>query len=187
MKTLPIKDIHVYELLHVYFNFNKLKDRNNSSIMNVFVSKPEIKHFNNKINITLYVFNKRKTSLSKNFINYKNLINLYNKYLNESYRKKVKYSIKLLINFMNKQIKYKPVNFKFINILNLHINKNVVNKLIYLFNKIILINKKYLLYKSHGKKINNLISRLELNTLLYLDLIKALKNKFFSKNKINVL
>ena len=58
MKTLPLKDIFVYKIFDTYFNLNKLKKHDNLSMGRVFIGKPEVKHFNNKIHITLYTFNK---------------------------------------------------------------------------------------------------------------------------------
>jgi hypothetical protein len=58
IKTLPIKDIFVYKIFDTYFNLDKLKKHDNLSMSRVFIGKPEVKHFNNKINITLYIFNK---------------------------------------------------------------------------------------------------------------------------------
>jgi hypothetical protein len=48
----------VYKLFDIYFNFNKLKKYDGLSMNKIFVGKPEVKYFNNKIYITLYVFNK---------------------------------------------------------------------------------------------------------------------------------
>jgi hypothetical protein len=58
IKTLPIKDIFVYKIFDTYFNLDKLKKHDNLSMSRVFIGKPEVKNFNNKINITLYIFNK---------------------------------------------------------------------------------------------------------------------------------
>jgi hypothetical protein len=58
IKTLLIKDIFVYKIFDTYFNLDKLKKHDNLSMSRVFIGKPEVKHFNNKINITLYIFNK---------------------------------------------------------------------------------------------------------------------------------
>jgi len=60
-KTLPLKDILIYKLFDVYFNLNKLKKYGGLFMDKIFVGKPEIKHFNNKIYITLYIFNKWMT------------------------------------------------------------------------------------------------------------------------------
>ena len=58
MKTLPFKDKLICRLFDTYFNLNKSKRYDNLSLGKVFVSKSEVKHFNNKIYITLYIFNK---------------------------------------------------------------------------------------------------------------------------------
>lgn len=57
-KTLPFKDKLIYRLFDTYFNINKSKKYDNLSVGKIFVGKPEVKHFNNKIYITLYIFNK---------------------------------------------------------------------------------------------------------------------------------
>lgn len=65
IKTLPLRDILIYKLFDIYFNLNKLKKYSSLSMDKIFVGKPEIKHFNNKIYITLYVFNKWMTHFYK--------------------------------------------------------------------------------------------------------------------------
>jgi hypothetical protein len=58
VKALPFKDKLIYKLFYTYFNINKSKKYDNLSMGKIFIGKPEIKHFNNKIYITLYIFNK---------------------------------------------------------------------------------------------------------------------------------
>lgn len=60
VKTLSLKDKIIYNLFNAYFNINKLNyyTYNSLSMNKVFISKPEIKHFNNKINITICIYNK---------------------------------------------------------------------------------------------------------------------------------
>jgi Mitochondrial ribosomal protein (VAR1) len=60
VKTLPLKDRIIYKLFYAYFNINKLNHYayNNLSMGKVFISNPEVKHFNNKLNITIYAYNK---------------------------------------------------------------------------------------------------------------------------------
>ena len=58
VKTLPFKDKFMYKLFDIYLNLNKSKKYDNLSLGKIFVGKPEIKHFSNKIYITLYIFNK---------------------------------------------------------------------------------------------------------------------------------
>ncbi len=65
IKTLPLRDILIYKLFDIYFNLNKLKKYSSLSMDKIFVGKPEIKHFNNKIYINLYVFNKWITHFYK--------------------------------------------------------------------------------------------------------------------------
>lgn len=60
IKTLPLKDRMIYRLLDGYFNINKLDNFSYSSLFmgKVFISNPEIKHFNNKISITICIYNR---------------------------------------------------------------------------------------------------------------------------------
>src|SRR5215470_16349941 len=58
VKTLFMKDTLIYRVFDVYFNLSKLKKFNGLSMGKIFVGKPEVKHFNNKLHITLYIFNK---------------------------------------------------------------------------------------------------------------------------------
>jgi len=48
----------IYRVFDTYFNLSKSKEFNALSMGKTFVGKPEIKHFNNKLHITLYIFNK---------------------------------------------------------------------------------------------------------------------------------
>ena len=57
-KLLPIKDKLIYKMFDTYFNLNKSKEHDGLSMGKIFVGKPEVKHFNNKIYINLYIFNK---------------------------------------------------------------------------------------------------------------------------------
>jgi len=45
-------------MFDIYFNLSKLKEFNSLSMSKIFIGKPEIKHFNYKVHITLYIFNK---------------------------------------------------------------------------------------------------------------------------------
>jgi hypothetical protein len=58
VKTLFVKDMLIYRAFDTYFNISKSKEFNALSMGKIFVGKPEIKHFNNKLHITLYIFNK---------------------------------------------------------------------------------------------------------------------------------
>jgi hypothetical protein len=58
VKFLPYKDKLVHRLLFTYFNIDGLKIHDGLSMDKIFVGKPEVKHFSNKIYITLYIFNK---------------------------------------------------------------------------------------------------------------------------------
>jgi hypothetical protein len=58
VKTLLLKDTLIYKVFDIYFNLYKLKNYDNLSMGKIFVGRPEVKHFNNKIGITLYIFDK---------------------------------------------------------------------------------------------------------------------------------
>ena len=58
INILPLKDKIVYRLFDVYFNFLRNYKYNSLSMNKIFVGRPEIKHFSNKINITIYIYNK---------------------------------------------------------------------------------------------------------------------------------
>lgn len=82
VKTLPIASNLVKQLTHSYFSLDPLLDGKKSklrqkrlkrlSLNNIFVSQPEMKHTNDKVTVTVYVYNK-----NKKFFQY-NLKNLYN-------------------------------------------------------------------------------------------------------------
>jgi hypothetical protein len=48
----------IYRVFDTYFNIGKSKEFDALSMGKIFVGKPEVKHFNNKLHITLYIFNK---------------------------------------------------------------------------------------------------------------------------------
>lgn len=60
IKILPLKDRIIYKIFNTYFNLNKLNyyKNNNLFMAKIFISNPEIKHFNNKVNVTLYIYNR---------------------------------------------------------------------------------------------------------------------------------
>ena len=58
VKTLPLKDKFMYKVFDTYFNFNGFEQHCSLSMGKIFIGKPEVKHFNNKTHITLYIFNK---------------------------------------------------------------------------------------------------------------------------------
>ena len=64
--------MQIYKLLNTYFNYYKLK---NFSLSKIFIGNPEIKHFNNKINVTLYIYNRQVLYLNKCFLIYTKFAN----------------------------------------------------------------------------------------------------------------
>jgi hypothetical protein len=75
IKNLPIYDLNINELIRGYFNMylsskilkNKYISRKNrrKSFNKIFISRPEIKHTNSKVIITLYAYNREKFALQK--------------------------------------------------------------------------------------------------------------------------
>ena len=84
-KTLPIVDNTVNKLIKSYFNLNPLSNNKKSSrvqvrfkrlsLNRILVSRAEMKHTNNKVIITVYLYNK-----NKKFFLYK-LKNLYKTFI----------------------------------------------------------------------------------------------------------
>lgn len=79
-KTLPIADNVVNSLLKDYFNIDTLINGKKSSILTILAkrksldkiiaSKAEIKHTNDKINLTVYIYNRHKLTLLNNIYNF---------------------------------------------------------------------------------------------------------------------
>ena len=78
LKNIYIKDSIIQKLLKSYFNIKKITFLNKKfSITTVFIGKQYISHINNKINITLCVYNKEKIYFKKFIYNlYKKTINV---------------------------------------------------------------------------------------------------------------
>jgi hypothetical protein len=150
--SIFLYNIDIYTILYSYFNYTNTKSNNKSEMYyekyytsRLYISNPEIKQSNNKINITVYLYNRNIIYL------YNNLI-LYNKLL---------YKLNMLINKYNKHTNinniYKHIIYKYefikLNIV-LFKNKfsvknllNISNILSNLYNKKVelnLINLKYL-------------------------------------------
>ena len=58
IKILPLKDRIIYKIFNTYFNLNKLNSYKNNNLFMAKIFNPEIKHFNNKVNVTLYIYNR---------------------------------------------------------------------------------------------------------------------------------
>ena len=81
IKYLPIKDSILFNIIKSYFNLynykwqKKINKKNipirfrRLSILNIFVSKTEIKHTNSKVIITVYIFNRQKKYLTNKLNN----------------------------------------------------------------------------------------------------------------------
>lgn len=167
IKALCIKDTQLYRLFNTYFNCRfKI---NNLYLSKIFISKPEVKHFNNKINITLFIYNRQVIYLLKNFLIYKRSINK-----------------------LNKLIKYKLESFKYEyfylrskkEVISLFLNKNKMPKIIkILINKLLILKCIHkILYEIKPKilKLNKKFNNYKFILYLYKKYIN--KNKMYYKN-----
>jgi len=203
-KILPINDLYIYKLFNSYFNANRLKIYKNFSILNIYISKPDIKHYSNKINITLFVYNKQIVYLLRDFLIYKKILNKLDKLvINKWFNIKIKYLSKYFLFILNfysfKKVlyKYKYINTYITN--NMHIKKRyLINKLFNLYhgnNNIIytyinnIINRLfiYILCKSEFLMLNILLNKYKFNIKNLLN-IKSLLNKLYNKNiELNIV
>lgn len=104
IKNLPIYHSILVNFLESYFNlFFKIKRKRSRrmilrskrfSVRRIFFSKPEIKHTNDKINITIHVYNEQKRFLLfklvqiLNSLNYPISLNNFNRFLKKKYTNK---------------------------------------------------------------------------------------------------
>lgn len=92
VKTLPSLDINIYNLIKSYFNFYILKYNNitrtrgwrvrrkKSSIQRLIASKPSIKHTNDKINVTVYTYDKSSPNYIEKIADMSTIDQLNNQY-----------------------------------------------------------------------------------------------------------
>ena len=203
-----IKDKLTNILLNSYFNskptnIRKIFNRSLFSLNKIFVGKSEIRHYTNKVSITVYTLNKTNQYLLKELLPINNIF--YNKWVFKNLRFNLKSKIKNL-NFTNlfsnynvnnsiiNSKKFKIFNFVHLMIKNIklfnHENKHLnINKnlfIIYLINKVLNHNihkiYKYKLYTAllffNNLKFNN-------NTLLGLKTI--LSNIYNKKVELNII
>lgn len=181
-KLLPVSDYVITDLMKSYFymfnhQLEKIKYRDldfiakKKSAFRIWISKPEIKHTNDKLTITLYVYNRpyyyffnKAKNLNKNL--FKNLLLKKAKLLQSK-------SLKLSFYFNN-------LNKALMNV----IKKNVVKK--YLAVKYIKrFSKKEILYMKYKQIM--LFHKFKFNDI-YLVKIKKLLNKIFRKNvELNIV
>jgi hypothetical protein len=145
----------------------------------IYIGKPEIKHFNNKVNITLYIYNRQIVYLMKNYLRYKNIINKLNKLiktrLNKFSLKNINITsfinkISVIIRYLtNKLLKIKILNKNLylikhkasknnirivVNFCNYYLNKN---KIISRNIKLSLINLSNIYVKSYFEIVYNIL------------------------------
>lgn len=177
-KNFPVYDINLNDLIKSYFNlyFNykfiksKLKSRRSKriSLNKIFVSKPEIKHTNNKAIITIYTYNKERLSLINKIRNLKK--NFYKKVFFFLYKSK-KFFYNFIFKLTNNKIVYFELYKKFIESLlikelilirryKLRFNLNR-----YKFEEIFLYKLNKLIYELYGKKIE--INIINLKSIMF--------------------
>jgi Mitochondrial ribosomal protein (VAR1) len=204
LKTLPLKDIFIYKIFDTYFNLNKLKKQDNLSMGRVFIGKPEVKHFNNKIYITLYVFNKWimhfykmtgmiKTSNKLFSLNNKQFIMLENKpfVMSVLFLKHPKFDQKLIL-FINKLLtKIFSRNNKFVGILYANLitffNKSELYDLLGLIGNKYDLNKKVKVINGDLFKMSKLDKKVKRCLYLYLCIINSFFNYIEFPKMINIL
>jgi len=88
-----INNIDIYMLLYNYFNYIKSNPNKTSEILyekfytyRVYINNPEIKLFNNKVNITVYIYNRNIIYLYNNLILYNKLLFKLNKFIVKYYK-----------------------------------------------------------------------------------------------------
>jgi len=200
MKNLFIYDINIYKLIKSYFSmyFNKKfldksflsHNKKFLSLNKVYTSKPEIKHTNSKVIITIYVYNRENFSISNTIINRKLniLLNIIKKVIVKLERIFFYETFSIFKNkFLKNLFIIKNVfKLKIINKLN-YIRKNKLKLSIneYKFKDIFLIKLGNLITKFYNKKIEfNIINlkSIRLNPDIFTEYLR-LK---ISKNRRNV-
>lgn len=187
-KALLVKDLQVYKLFNTYFNFYKLKNNNNFSLSKIFIGKPEIKHFTNKINITLYIYNRQIVYLKKYFLIYRKFVDKFNlstkMKLGLSSKKDLLTFIisKIIRNLTNRLLKIKTINKILYRITFIGLKSNL--KFIVKFCESYLNKNKIL-----SKNIKfNLISLNNIYKKLSIEIMYDILNKyiFLNKYKFNI-
>ena len=158
IKLLPITDNVITKIIKTYFNmFNIVKKEKKekkeykglnilaikNSAIKVWISRPEIKHANNKLIITFYIYNKKLYELTNK---YKNANVIYDKiiYNKEIYDEKT--YLKLIQNMLFNKFKYnvyisgireilhtiyrKNIEFNLVSLKNYFLNSNILSQII---------------------------------------------------------
>ena len=177
IKTLPIVDNTVNNLIKGYFNLNPLSNDKKSSrvqvrfkrlsLNRILVSRAEMKHTNNKVIITVYLYNK-----NKKFFLYK-LKNLYKTFIFKIEEKRKKLSLSRNASLQTRVAK--PGN------LPIAFAQNKVNRagsklgLSYVFNN-----------KSKSRNLNNGASAQALNDKSFINGSLRVKNTNLAQNQVSV-
>jgi hypothetical protein len=177
IRFLPAVHNYVFKLLKAHFNMNdlsltekktrKLKKLNRISGRKVWVSTPEIKHLNEKITITVYIYNK--------------IYNLYKKEINQL---EFKWGPKLFVKSKIKNFSYsisksdKILRNEYPTYLGINKKNSKVSNKFYV--KIINWLKWDItkLYKTHLRTVNNKANALETLNLLKIERHNYLINQF---------
>jgi hypothetical protein len=201
IKDLPSHDININKIIKSFFNmylkknilFNKYISHKSKflSLYKTYVSKPEIKHFNSKIIITIYIFDKEFTTWKNKlkkiyfFLLFKNNKNFLTKNFSFFVRLNKKLNFFFKNNLLSIYIKYyniynniiKYIFYRELIILRKYLYYLNINK--YKYKDIYLFRLSYLLSKFYNKKVEFNIINLQsiiLNTDVFLEFLK-LKSK----------
>lgn len=184
LKSLPVADKIIIKLIKSYFNFYNRKDEikvklrrlrtrfRRLSINKIFVARAELKHFTNKIIITLYVYNRQKTYFLNKLRNLNTIAWLEKEAFKEKIKqikkqgfkviKKVKREKKIFL----KNTSLKTINFKnnFKQYENQHyenfIQKSLEKEMLGIYYKHLLYFNKSKFKNTYLIKLNNLISKI---------------------------
>lgn len=186
LKSLPVADKIIIKLIKSYFNFYNRKDEikvkfrrlrtrfRRLSINKIFVARAELKHFTNKIIITLYVYNRQKTYFLNKLRNLNTIAWLEKEDFKEKIKqikkqgfkvlKKVKREKKIFLRCKNTSLK--TINFKnnFKQYENQHyenfIEKSLEKEMLGIYYKQLLYFNKSKFKNTYLIKLNNLISKI---------------------------
>jgi len=117
--SIYINNIDIYSLLYNYFNYIKINPHKISEVFyeklymyRTYITNPEIRLFNNKVNITIYVYNKNIIYLYNNFILYSKLLYKLNKFIEKYNKNSNIYNIYSHILFKYESIKLSIILYK---------------------------------------------------------------------------
>lgn len=194
-KPLIIASNFVNKLLNSYFNINVLINGKKSKVLailekkltlnKVFVSKTEVKHTNNKVNITIYIYNRNKETLLTEFNDNVIFNSLHNKTLKEL----------LPISLISNTVKYYKIgelsNYAY-KLLGEKVEINEISSLNSCIKKKIIGKNKYLniFKKLNSNNILNKVSNIKINAMKTINKSNiSLKNfnKQFSKYELDYL